>query len=385
MTVASPLPKTAANGPRAPAEPLRAAARRLLGTLLNLEWPTRAGALMQPFAQRLRPAVADDVRDLADRAGLPPPPPTTTVAGLERTLAHVFDRLPRNTAPAAAVSVAVPKAPPTLRAFADVRFRRLAAAVRRFTARTASRVLLHGSLATDDWTGYRDADLLLLVDGPTSRDEAGLRRLRRALLPLLRTLYAFDPLQHHGLFVLTDDDLGAWPEHVLPVASLARAVDLGGPGMVLSVRPSHDLAAARAEFDWLEGYFAAAVTPRDAYGWKAFASVLMLVPALFLGALGEPVWKGESFARVRRLVPPELWEVQEWATRLRAGFHDATPSWLRALQRICPNPRLPSLLGRRVVQPPKALLPTDPADLLRRAHALVCHLRCRLPSASRSR
>jgi predicted nucleotidyltransferase len=373
-------PATARGRPSRPVEPLRAIARRLLGSLLNLEWPTRTGALLQPFATRLRPALAADAHDLAARTGLGTVTPATVV-DLERLLARTFTRLPRHAVATAATTVVVPAAPPALRAFTEPRFGALAAAARRLTARTGCRVLLHGSLATDDWTAYRDADLLLLVDGATCRDAKALRRLRRAVLPLLRALFAFDPLQHHGLFVQTDDELAAWPEHVLPIATLARAVDLGGHGFSLTLRPAHDLAAARAEFDWLEAYFAAAAPPRDAYGWKAFASVLMLVPALFLGAMGEPVWKGDSFARVRAIVPPELWQAQEWAARLRNGFHDATPAWVRGLQRICPNPRLPGLLGRRFVHAPADLLPADPRDLLRQAHALVCHLRSRLPSS----
>lgn len=383
MTVATTAKTAAPLHRRANDRPRRAIARRLLGTLLNLEWPTRAGGLLQPVARRLRPTVADEARSLAERTAAAGP--VATVHDLERILAHAFTKLPQAASPNAAVQIAVPPPAPTLRAFTDPHFVRLAAVARRLAAQSGCRVLLHGSLATDDWTGYRDADLLLLVDGPTSRDATALRALRRATLPLLRALFGFDPLQHHGLFVLTDEDLTAWPEHVLPIAALARAVDLGGPGLTLSVRPAHDLTAARAEFDWLERYFATAEPPRDAYGWKAFASVLMLVPALFLGAAGQPVWKGDSFARVRGLVPPELWEPQEWAARFRAGFRDPTPGWLRALPGISPNPRLPSLLGRRLVQPPTELLPADPRTLIHRAHALVCHLSCRLPSATSSR
>ena len=174
------------------------------------------------------------------------------------------------------------------------------------------------------------------------------------------------------------DELQAWPEHFLPVAALQRALDLGGDGVSLALRPQHDPEAARAEFDWICDYFAEATLPRDAYGWKAFASVLMLAPALFLGALGEPVWKGDSFARVRELVPAELWAVQLWAAQLRDQWRDPTPAWLRAVVRVSPNPRLVVQLGRRAARPPRDLLPNDGDQLLRTARAFVNYLQSRV-------
>lgn len=356
---------------------LREPLRRLLATLLNLEWPTRTGALLQPFASRLRPAIATAAQHLAQQVGLPRAP-VTTVTALERTLAAVHRRTTVVPATAPEIVVTIPAVPATLRAQTDPRFRRLAAAARDLAHGTHSRCLLHGSLATGDWTGYRDADLLLLVDPATCADATALRRLRQRMRPLLRALYSFDPLQHHGVFVAPTDELQAWPEHFLPVAALQRALDLGGDGVSIALRPQHDPEAARAEFDWIVDYFAKATLPRDAYGWKAFASVLMLAPALFLGAIGEPVWKGDSFARVRELVPAELWAVQLWAAQLRDQWRDPTPDWVRTLVRVSPNPRLVVQLGRRAAQPPRDLLPNDGDQLLRTARALVNYLQSRV-------
>ncbi len=354
-------------------EPLRS----LLGTLLNLEWPTRAGALLQPFARRLRPAVANAAHRLAQQVGLQSAP-LTTVAALERALAAVYQRSTLLPATTPEIVVDIPGVPATLRGHDDPRFRQLAAAARELARGTGTRCVLHGSLATGDWTGYRDADLLLLVDPTTCADAAALRRLRQRMRPLLRALYSFDPLQHHGVFVMPADELQAWPEHFLPVAALQRAVDLGGDGMRLALRPWHDRAAAQTEFDWIVDYFAKATLPHDAYGWKAFASVLMLTPALFLGALGEPVWKGDSFARVRALVPAELWAVQTWAAHLRLHWRDPTPAWVRALVKICPNPRFVVQLGRRAGRPPRDLLPNDGDQLLRETRAFVNYLQRRV-------
>lgn len=379
MNTLAPLPIGA--GTPAPAAPWLESARTLLGKLLNQEWATRHGALLQPFARTLRPSVAAAAHALPQLAHVAARAPRT-VADLEHRLAATFRDHRVQAATTATQVVTVPAIPADLRAWRDPGFPALAAAARTLANRTGARVLLHGSLASDDWTGYRDADLLLLVDAATCADAAALRRLRQAALPLLRALYAFDPLQHHGLFVVPAAELAAWPEHVLPVASLQRAVDLGGDGVSLAVRPHRHALAAQAEFAWLVDYFRTANAPHDAYSWKAFLSVLMLVPAIFLGAQGQPVWKAESFARVRALVPASLWQPQLDAAALRQRWQTDTPSWLRRLLRIAPDPRFLAQVARRHTRLRAGILPVAGDELLRRARALVAHLQSLTNSTS---
>jgi hypothetical protein len=362
----------------APAQPTRvrgdacvhAAAQRrtLLQQLLNHEGATRTGAAWPRLARRVRPPVARAMAALSDAV------PPRTLPALRRQLAAAFAQAPATGADggaAATETVVVAPLPTTLRAHREPGFAALVAAARTLHAWTGARVLLHGSLASDDWTGYRDADLLVLVPEASCGDERALERLRTACLPLLTALHRFDPLQHHGLFVAPATDLLAWPEHVLPLATLRRCLDLGGDGATLAVRPNHDLAAAHAELRWLVDHFDRSTPPRDAYGWKAFASVLMLLPAIWLGARGRPVWKGDSFAAVRPHVPPHLWQPITWATALRAGWTDATPRWLRLLLAVAPSARVVALAARRLVPAPPHLLPADPDHLLRTVRALA--------------
>lgn len=361
-----------------------AARRHLLGRLLNQE-AARPGTPWLPMpTRRLRAADAAAAHELAVALGRLELAPTT-VAGLQqllaaagRALSPVASRAPEQRVPIAAV-------PASLRAFAIPGFRQLVAAARAVHERTGARVLLHGSLASDDWTGYRDADLLLLVPTGVGTDAAALAALQRCCAPLLACLFRLDPLQHHGLFVLPEEELRRHPEHYLPVATLRRSLDLGGDGHQLAVRAQHDLAAARAELDWVVEYLANARPPRDAHGWKAYASVLMLLPALWASAAGQPCWKGDSFALAEPVVPSALWEPQRWAARLRAGWCDLTPTWLRWLLAVAPDPRLVARLARRWVPAPAGLLPPEPQQLLRAAHELAVHLRACLPAAGGGR
>jgi hypothetical protein len=356
-------PRTAAGG--AAAAQTRDAARQLLGALLNGEWASRGAALLQPFGRRVRHRVATAA---AAHGGAAPP---RTVAALVALVAARWPQLPLPATTGPAEPLNLRAAAPPLRALAEPAFRRLRTAAQQLCRDHGVQCLLHGSLATDDWTAYRDADLLVLVPEALLASAARLDRLRRAMLPLQRALFAFDPLQHHGVFATSQDELRAWPEHWLPLATLRRAVDLGGAGTRLTVQPSFDRGLAQQNFAAAVAYFARARLPRDAYGWKAFASVLMLLPALHQAALGTPCWKGDSFARSAGAVAPVLWQPQVWAAAFRREFRDPTPRWVRQLLRCAPEPRLLQQVLRRLVHLPPHLRPEDGANLLRAARALA--------------
>lgn len=365
---AAAAPRTAAPSTQAlPGEGALAwdTARQLLGALLNGEWASRAAAALQPFGQRVRTRVA---RLAAEPDGGPPP---RTVRELVARVSTTFARLPGAQPTGTAEPLDLPGAAAPLRAMADPGFRRLRAAAQRLCGEHGVQCLLHGSLASDDWTNYRDADLLVLVPDAVLGTPALLDRLRRAMLPLQRALFAFDPLQHHGVFATSTAELQAWPEHWLPLATLRRALDLGGDGTRLTVRPSFDLGLARQNFAAAVAYFEHARLPHDAYGWKAFASVLMLVPALHQAAQGAPCWKADSFARAAARVAPDLWQPQLWAAAFRKDFRDPTPRWIRHLLRFAPEPRCLQQALRRFVRLPRQQLPADGTALLRAARTLT--------------
>lgn len=355
-------------------DPRRDRCRALLQRLLNVEWPTRVGSVLQPFAQGVRRELRQEALVLQADCGLPPRP-TRTVAQLTAVTAELLRTLgPARSEAAGRRQVHVRAMPQDLRVLADSRFVQLVDTARQLHARTSVHCVLHGSLATDDWTGYRDADLLLLLPDTVANDARALTRLRHQCIPLLRALWQFDPLQHHGVFALPMAELGAYPEHFLPLATLERAVDLGGNGLALDVCPILDTNAARAELRWVVDRLALYEPPRDAYGWKAFASVVMLLPALYLAAIGQPGWKGDSFALVEPQVPARLWQVQRWAAQLRQSWRDPTSSLLRRICRWLPNPRLGPLLARRLLPRSSPPWRSSPEQLRAEAHALAVHL-----------
>ena len=66
---------------------------------------------------------------------------------------------------------------------------------------------VHGSLATSDAIPYSDFDALVILKDDVCRDARRLMEVACTLNGLRRTMFEFDPLQHHGWFVLTEADL----------------------------------------------------------------------------------------------------------------------------------------------------------------------------------
>jgi hypothetical protein len=73
-------------------------------------------------------------------------------------------------------------------------------------------VIVHGSIATNEVVNYSDFDGLLIVKDNYRSDP----RLGVFLNRSMKIVYDFDPLQHHGWFVITESELNVYPECRLP-------------------------------------------------------------------------------------------------------------------------------------------------------------------------
>lgn len=162
--------------------------------------------------------------------------------------------------------------------------------------------LLFGSLAEPPpWPAYADADLALYLD-----DEA-FDAIPELLAFIVRfregaaSLFAVDPIQHHGPYVLLAAEAGCYSAAFLPPATLRGALTLAGRPLPLSLSPLAEdrffalesLVAAWSGLRHLAG--AGWRTLADRYTAKYFSSLALLAPALFCGCLGRPVDKRASF------------------------------------------------------------------------------------------
>jgi hypothetical protein len=187
-------------------------------------------------------------------------------------------------------------------------------------------LFLHGSLATDEQIPYSDFDALVIIKDEVMRDPARLARVSRQLAQARRFMFSFDPLQHHGWFVLTEADLNCHSEARFPLALFpyCRALQpRSGINLVVRLREPGD--EFRTAFASVVRSFRATLVSgrylRNMYDLKNLLSTFMLLPALYLQARdGQGVYKRESFELARPDFAPSEWQPMDDVSRLRLAW-----------------------------------------------------------------
>lgn len=207
-------------------------------------------------------------------------------------------------------------------------------------------VWLHGSLATADFTPYSDVDALLVVRDEVLQDEVVYRQVKTAVLAALRHIFLFDPLQHHGFFVATPHTLAAWPAAYLPAAALIHARPLWPIAPPVSLHEHRNPAEEKTLFHNLAQQIYQATPPPNLHKAKGLLSQFMLLPAAYCQAMGNPVYKRESFGLVQEQFQIQ-WQPMEEASRMRQEWKTPKrPFWSLLLSLT--NPWLASRLYRPI-------------------------------------
>lgn len=196
---------------------------------------------------------------------------------------------------------------------------------------------VHGSIGSGEERAYSDFDALVILRDAVFDSAATLARVAQELGRLRRHMFDYDPLQHHGWFVLLEGDLANYCQAWFPAALFpwCRSL-LPGTGGRLRLRPRDSTAEYRAAFDGL-----AAATLRqigagppldDAYRLKGLLSQFMLLPSLYLQARdGTAVFKRESFALAARDFSPAAWAAMDRVSAVRAAWRCELPPVRRLL------------------------------------------------------
>ncbi len=159
---------------------------------------------------------------------------------------------------------------------------------------------VHGSLASNDTIAYSDFDAFVVVSNAALQSVESAALVAAVLQRSLKHMYRFDPLQHHGWLVLTEFDLENYCDAYLPVCELSAAKSiLPGCDGLLRIRSRdsrrEQFTAANSLLDSVEHANVDAVSS-NLYALKSYMSRIMLLPAMYLQAIGEgSVSKSKSF------------------------------------------------------------------------------------------
>ena len=210
-------------------------------------------------------------------------------------------------------------------------------------------LVLMGSLADNTATGYSDLDAVYF---PPDEEFAGSpEKIRRALVKAGRVILSFDHLQHHGVFILPESI--ARKRSPLPASALQGAVLLSG---------KTEIILGGWENSWKTNLFPILnkceklarnprARPKSLYGIKLLLSQIMLLPSLFLLAMGKDVSKARSFSLVREMLRDDL-PALDLATKLRASWKRPCSRAFKAGLALSPSPWDFAFAFRRFFRPP---------------------------------
>jgi RNAse (barnase) inhibitor barstar len=183
---------------------------------------------------------------------------------------------------------------------------------------------LHGSMSTRDYVrGWSDVDTLIIVKNTTLNDPKKLLELRKKLYQSTAYFYMIDILQHHGHFILTEYDMGYYPQTYFPLVLFDFSKSFFKDcyktfylrddyverinSLWNVVRYFREKDLSKKKFDNL-------------YEKKLFLHNILLFPTIYLQAKGFHTYKKYSFEKARKDFDGELWNVVDKASYIRSNW-----------------------------------------------------------------
>jgi predicted nucleotidyltransferase len=185
---------------------------------------------------------------------------------------------------------------------------------------------IHGSLGTYEEVEYSDFDALVIIKNEVFESPERLSEVAKKLSNARAIMFNFDPLQHHGWFVLTEADLRAYPEYYFPSELFLYAKSLfPDRGLELEIQIQNSSKQIRESFDKLNSSIIKRMTkkdyPRNMYELKSLMSQFMLLPALYVQVRDKKgIYKKFSFDAAKVDFMEEDWSVMDEVSALRENW-----------------------------------------------------------------
>lgn len=211
---------------------------------------------------------------------------------------------------------------------------------------------LQGSLASNEEIAYSDFDALVVLKNSVFEEDKRLERVALGLYRMQKIMHDFDPLQHHGWFVLTEGMLKNYPIAYFPLVLFKHSVSLlQTKGLNLSI--SYAIADKKlvAPFirlcDSLLGKLSVNYKVNNSFYLKSFLSEFMLLPSLYLQAkTGNSVYKKDSFELARIDFDEKDWEIMDEVSLIRENWEYEISSFQKIM--LCNEKFIVRKLSRKL-------------------------------------
>lgn len=184
--------------------------------------------------------------------------------------------------------------------------------------------IIHGSVATQDTTPFSDMDALILLKNSVLNNKRRLLKVSYYLNQSQKYFYKFDPLQHHGWFVLFEKNLANFDEIYFPSEILKHSSCIFPPegiNLCICTRPASSFDFTIPFYQLSRAIYkkiSLANQHNNIYLLKGFLSQFMLLPALYCQARDKKgISKKDSFNSARMDFADSEWSIMDEVSKLR--------------------------------------------------------------------
>ena len=181
---------------------------------------------------------------------------------------------------------------------------------------------LHGSLSTLDYIkGCSDCDTMAIIKEGVLKDPDKLSELREKLFRLWPLFYGVDKLQHHGVYVITEQDMNFFPQTYFPFILFNYSTTLFQSTDKLTFYERDSILERKNSFwdmmHYFRRWFISDNYPQDVYTLKQYLQVLLLMPTIYFQLGGQFNYKKFTFDMIRKEADAEYLEILEKASLMR--------------------------------------------------------------------
>ena len=188
-----------------------------------------------------------------------------------------------------------------------------------------SSFIVHGSMATMDYTLFSDVDTQLFLSDAVFCTPKVLCQVAQYIASQNIHLKLFDPIQHHGYFISTNLDCKYYPQAFLPLGTIELGLCvLGQNTLEFHLRTSN----YENQFAlWQMGYYFRETIVMDQYPEKPFEikrflSRFMMLPVLYLELFHEQYpYKRDSFEMVMQHLPEGMGMFMDQVSLIRQKWN----------------------------------------------------------------
>ena len=221
---------------------------------------------------------------------------------------------------------------------------------------------VHGSLGTYEEIPYSDFDALVILKDEVFESPEKLVRTAKKLNHARKIMLDFDPLQHHGWFVLAEVDLKFYCNAYFSIELFKYAKSLfDDKGLELEISLRKSDYETRETFEKMAEAIIRKIKlrqyPVNMCQLKSLLSGFMLLPSLYIQARDRRgIYKKESFDLVRVDFDSAHWAIMDEVSEIRADWsYEISPikKWLMCHPYVLSRyfaknfaPAIPEKIGR---------------------------------------